>query len=234
MIKTTNFISDSILHINLCNFALNKLKIKEEKNLKFYKFLILLSGDISLNPGPNQNIQISDKKFEPFCKRGLHFLHINVNSLISKIDELRDIVSKTKPAILGITESKLDSSVNDQEVCISGYNILRSDRNRNGGGVACYIRNDLCFNRTNIFSNSLEHIFFDILIPKTKPISIGIFYRRPNLNNFLELFSTDLKKLILLKMKLTSLAILTLISFKTISLFLKKIDLLILEILILL
>ena len=31
-------------------------------------------------------------KFEPFRKRGLHFLHINVNSLLSKIDELRDIV----------------------------------------------------------------------------------------------------------------------------------------------
>ena len=43
----------------------------------------------------------------PFRKRGLHFLHINVNSLLSKIDELRDVVGHTKPAILGITESKL-------------------------------------------------------------------------------------------------------------------------------
>ena len=75
----------------------------------------------------------------------MHFLHINVNSLLSKIDELRDVVGHTKPAILGITESKLDSSVSDQEVDISGYSILRSDRNRYGGGVACYVRADPCF-----------------------------------------------------------------------------------------
>ena len=47
------------------------------------------------------------------------FLHINVNSLLSTIDELRDVVAQTKPAISGITESKLDSSVSDQEVNIS-------------------------------------------------------------------------------------------------------------------
>ena len=155
----------------------------------------MLSGDISLNPGPSHNTPVTDNKFEPFNKRGLHLLHINVNSLLSKIDELRDIVSKTKPAILGITESKLDITVNNQEINISGYNILRSDRNRNGGGVACYVRSDLCFNRKNIFSNSLEHVFFDILITKVKPISIGIFYRPPNVNNYLETFSNDLKQI---------------------------------------
>ena len=143
----------------------------------------MLSDDISLNPGPCQ--YLSDKDlFEPFRKRGFHFLHINVNSLLLKIDELRGIISRTKPEILGITESKRDSFVSDQEVNISGYSILRSDRNRNGGGVACYIR--------NVFSNTIEHLFFDLLIPKVKPISIGIFYRPPNANTFLETFQNDL------------------------------------------
>ena len=76
-------------------------------------------------------------KFEPLCKRSLYFRHINVNSLLSKIDDLRDrLVGHTKPAVLGITESKLDCSVSDPEVNISGYSILWSDRNRYGGGVA--------------------------------------------------------------------------------------------------
>ena len=125
--------------------------------------------------------------------RGLNFLHINVNSLLLKIYELRDIVDLPKSAILGITESKLDSSVSDQEVNMNGYSILRSDRNRNGGSVACYVRGDLCFNSRNVFSNSIEHVFFDLLIPKVKPISIGIFNRPPNVNNFLETFFNDLK-----------------------------------------
>ena len=36
-------------------------------------------------------------------------------------------------------------------VYINGYSIIKNDRNRNGGGVACYIRNNLCFNSKNIF-----------------------------------------------------------------------------------
>ena len=76
---------------------------------------------------------------------------------------------------------------------MNGYSILRSDRNRNGGSVACYVRADLCFNSRNVFSNSIEHVFFDLLIPKVKPISIGIFNRPPNVNNFLETFFNDLK-----------------------------------------
>ena len=174
-------------------FALNKLRIKRNECFKFYHLLILLSGDVSLNPGPSQYPSYNDDKFEPFRKCGLHFLHINVNSLLSKIDELRDVVGHTKPAILGSTESKLDSSVSHQEVNISGYSILRSDRNRYGGGVACYVRADLCFNRRNVFSNSIENVFFDLLIPKIKPLSIGIFYRPPHVNTFLETIANDLK-----------------------------------------
>ena len=123
----------------------------------------------------------------------MHFLHINVNSLLSKIDELRDVAGPTKPAILWITESKLDSSVSDEEVNISGYSILRSDRNRYVVGVACYVRADLCFNRRNVFSNSIENAFFDLRIPKLKSLSIGIFYRPPHVNTFLETFANDLK-----------------------------------------
>ena len=122
--------------------------------------MLLVSGNISLNPGLCQIQFIDSKSWEPLKTRDLHFCHLNVNRALSKIDELRDITNYIKPAILGITESKLDSSVTNAEVNINGYSIIRNDRNRNGGGVACYIRNDLCFNIKNIFSNSIEHAFF--------------------------------------------------------------------------
>ena len=157
--------------------------------------MLLLSGDISLNPGPCQTQFIDDKTWEPLKTRGLHFCHLNVNSLLSKIDELKDITNYIKPGFLGITESKLDSSVTNAEVNINGYSIIRNDRNRNGGGVACYIRNDLCFNIKNIFSNSIEHVFFEILIPEVKPIAIGIFYRPPNENDFLNIFSNEFQQI---------------------------------------
>ena len=57
-----------------------------------------------------------------------------------------------------------------------------------------YIRNDLCFNIKNIFSNSTEHVFFEILIPKVKPTAIGTFYRPPNENDFLKIFSNEFQQ----------------------------------------
>ena len=82
-------------------------------------------------------------------------------------------------------------AVSDQKVNKSCYGILRSARY--GIGVACYIRGDVCFKRRNVFSNSIENVFFDLHISKSKPVSIGIFYRLPNVNTFLETFLNDLK-----------------------------------------
>ena len=33
----------------------------------------------------------------------------------------------------------------------------------------------------------IENIIFDIILPKSKPITLGIFYRPPNQANFMEL-----------------------------------------------
>ena len=45
----------------------------------------------------------------------------------------------------------------------------------------------------DIFLNSIKNLFFDLRIPKLKPILIGVFYRPPNENTFLETFVDDLK-----------------------------------------
>ena len=76
----------------------------------------------------------------------------------------------------------------NEEVNSNGYSIIGNDKNRNGGGVTCYIRNDLCFNIKNSFSNSTKHVFFKIFIRKVKLSAIGIFYRPPNTNCFLNTF----------------------------------------------
>ena len=90
------------------------------------------------------------------------------------------IANKTKAAIIGIVESKLDHTVPDLEVNLPGYDILPCDRNGIGGSVACYVRKDLCFNTRPLNCKEIENIVFDILLPKSKPITIGVFYRPPN------------------------------------------------------
>ena len=74
------------------------------------KLIPLLPSDISLNPGPNGTNHRLTEDLKVFKNRGLHFIHLNINSLLSKIDELREIVKASHVTVLGITESKLDDS----------------------------------------------------------------------------------------------------------------------------
>ena len=53
----------------------------------------------------------------------------------------------------------------------------------------------MCFNTKKISPNLIEHVFFEILIPKVKPIAVGIFYRPPNSNDFLNLLSNSFQQI---------------------------------------
>ena len=54
-----------------------------------------------------------------------------------------------------------------------------------------YIRSDISYIRKQYFPEESENIFFEILLPKTKGILVGIIYRSPNQNSFLELLSKN-------------------------------------------
>ena len=111
-----------------------------------------------------------------FKASGLHFIHININSLLAKIEELCRIACQSNAAAIGISESKLDNSIFDLEIEIDGYNILHFNRNRQGRRVACYERNDLSFTKRIYFPHDIETIFIEIFLPKTKPKRVGIVY----------------------------------------------------------
>ena len=117
--------------LTINHFSISKLKYKNLNSL--------LSGDISLNPGLvyGGTLQCSNE-WNVFKKRGLHFIHLNINSLLSKIEKLHFIAKSTNADVVGIRESKRDASVLEQEISIDNCKILRCDRNKHGG-VACYI-----------------------------------------------------------------------------------------------
>ena len=75
-----------------------------------------------------------------FFKKGLHISQLNVNSLLTKIDEIRSIAKQSNGSIIGISESKLHSCILNSEVDIMGYNIIKMDPSRRGCGIACYIK----------------------------------------------------------------------------------------------
>ena len=113
----------------------------------------------------------ADHMFDVFHKRGIHILHLNIRSLLSKIDELRYIAIKSRATVICITETWLDETVWDPDISIPEYKLLRKDRNRDWGGVCMYIRSDIPHRvRIDFQHPELETVWAEILLPKTRPI----------------------------------------------------------------
>ena len=67
---------------------------------------------------------------ECLLKKGMHFIYININSLIPKIDEVRYTANITNASIIGTNETKLDETVWSSELEVDGYDLVRLDRTR--------------------------------------------------------------------------------------------------------
>ena len=93
--------------------------------------IIFLANDVSLNPGPGSA--------PPASMKGLRIYHLNIHSLCNKLDELPLLCNEYKPYILSLNETWLDENISDDELHLTGYNIIRRDRDSFGGGVAVYI-----------------------------------------------------------------------------------------------
>ena len=103
------------------------------------------------------------------------------------------IVQRTNAAVLAVTDTWLDESVTDSEIKLNSYIVHRKDRNRKGGGVCLFIRSDIAFNpKPELSADDLESLYVNILLPKTKPILIGVCYRPPTQANFYKLLEESL------------------------------------------
>ena len=99
--------------------------------IKIIMILILLCGDIELNPGPTCNFMVA---------------HINARSILLShtLDDIDNLLlNYYNIDILAVTETHLDHTKSDESININGYNVFRRDRNRMGGGVAIYCKNTI-------------------------------------------------------------------------------------------
>ena len=137
--------------------------------------------------------------------RGFKMAFVNITSLTKYIDELRILMIDKIPDVLAINETHLDSSIPDKTVKIQGYEIIRCDRKRDGGGVALYIRSNINFKDRQDLVNELEAVCVDIHKPNSKPFTIITCYRPPDSienkvprdsrNNLFNLMETVLSKI---------------------------------------
>lgn len=87
---------------------------------------------------------------------GLEIIYFNARSILPKLDELRLLCADSSPHVVCIVETWLDDSVFDNELTIPNYCLVRLDRNRHGGGVLLYIRDDLSYNVIFMGPENLE------------------------------------------------------------------------------
>ena len=116
----------------------------------FFKYIwydsriIILIGDIETNPGPKHS----------FSSQGLKICHWNLNSLSShiykKVSSLSAFISVHKLDIICLSKTYLNSetSPDDDNLEISGYNIIRKDRpsNTKRRGVCVYYKTPFLLN----------------------------------------------------------------------------------------
>ena len=84
---------------------------------------------------------------------------LNIASLAKHIDELKILLAIYPLDVISINETRLDQGILNSEIYIPGYEIVRRDRNRNGGGVCFYIKTAINYSvRTDLNINSLENV----------------------------------------------------------------------------
>ena len=112
----------------------------------------------------------------------LKCVYTNANSLVGKMDELCERISKTNCDIIGITETWGHHQINDAELSIEGYTLFRKDREgKTGGGLALYIKESLTASENLDLTN---HEFQESLWCSVKGLHsstlVGICYRNPS------------------------------------------------------
>ena len=133
--------------------------------------ILLCAGDIARNPGPNIH------------SRDLSVCHLNVQSLLSKVDLVAIELSKFD--VITVSETWLDSTISTSDILIPNYqDPIRLDRNRHGGGVAMYFKKCIPYTeRQDLYLPGLEAIWAEILL-SNKKVLIGTFYLHPRFDNW--------------------------------------------------
>jgi len=93
-----------------------------------------------------------------------------------------------KPDIVSLTQTWLSDDIPSEAVSINHFNLVRKDRNRHGGAIACYIKSDLPYIRLHSFEVPELETLWLLIRPARMPrwlshILVGVVYHPPNANS---------------------------------------------------
>ncbi len=129
--------------------------------------------------------------------------HINAQSLLGNMDEIRLLINVRNIDVLCVSESWLLPDLPDTYVNIPGYKIFRCDSGR-GGGVCIYVKNVLSVNIINLNvpkQEDIEDLWITVQCRKLPAIIIGCMYRHPKASATAFEYIQDMFRLISMKNK---------------------------------
>ena len=191
------------MHIKNVKFPSRTLKMScTHKNALFTKnimmsylcltvwmiYLILLAGDVELNPGPASidsgsiSNDLSDSSIIDLSifEQNFSIVHYNIQSLVGKLDQIQIELSHFD--VIALSESWLSDNVSTDEILFQNYQRpFRKDRVENSyGGVIIYVKENIpCKRRLDLEIEGLECIWLEIKL-KNKTILLSLVYRPPN------------------------------------------------------
>jgi len=146
-----------------------------------YSITLIRGGDVELNPGPN-----SGETERSSVVKQISFCHLNIHSLLargdcgSRLDHLYNFVCDNNYDVIALSETLLSDAINDDEICLEGYEVFRLDRTRHGGGVALYCRTELqCKVMSALHIDGIEMLWVEVFC-NGQAIIFGVCYRPPN------------------------------------------------------
>ena len=111
-----------------------------------------------------------------------------------KFDEINFTMSDKMLDLFACNETRLDSTITDGMIRVDGYDIIRKDRSRTGGGVCIYLRITINYQiRDDLVPPGLEAVCIEIDKPCSRPFVVITVYRPPNAQT---VFFNDLEQLV--------------------------------------
>jgi len=123
-------------------------------------------------------------------KTNLKIIEWNCNSLISKLELVKQFIRANKPDILLLNETKCSQEMANFNVQINGYDFLINPRKVNPnfcGGVAMFINKKLSYSQVNEFNSFDEFLTIKTKI-KNNVLLISTLYKPPSSSLPKELF----------------------------------------------
>ena len=106
---------------------------------------------------------------------------LNIVSLPKKLNEIIYTMSQNYLDLFALNETRLSPAITNNMINIPGYDIVRNDRSRNGGGVCIYLRSSLNYQiRHDIVPTDFEAVCIEITKPHSRPFVVVSVYRTPN------------------------------------------------------